>query len=318
VASDGTVYLSGTTTGTFAGAQRSVQNVNNAFAAAIGTNGAVKWTQQYGGADGVSTGKSVAIDTQGSSVLDALGLPRGAVSLTQSVDLTNQTTLRAGDSFQIQIQGTAARTATITVDPGETFDSLVTKINGQLGGAGKASVNYTGAGENLKIQVNAGKTINLVAGPGDFDALSRLGLSAGVLTAPASGSASTSSTSTQSGVTPTYGLGLTGGVTGPLDISTKMGADMARSTLLQVLSSIQSTYQTTNAPPPATPTPGNTSGTANAATTAQLANYNLALSLMNTDPSNAVANIQSIIASGGQSGDGGLSSLLGALGGLGG
>ncbi|HWY65257.1 MAG TPA: hypothetical protein VNX61_08580, partial [Rhizomicrobium sp.] len=224
VASDGTVYLSGTTTGTFAGAQRSVQNVNNAFAAAIGTNGAVKWTQQYGGADGVSTGKSVAIDTQGSSVLDALGLPRGSVSLTQSVDLTNQTTLRAGDSFQIQIQGTAARTATITVDPGETFDSLVTKINGQLGGAGKASVNYTGAGENLKIQVNAGKTINLVAGPGDFDALSRLGLAAGVLTAPASGSASTSSTSTQSGVTPTYGLGLTGGVTGPLDISTQMGA----------------------------------------------------------------------------------------------
>ena len=119
-------------------------------------------------------------------------------------------------------------------------------------------------------------------------------------------------------MTPTYGLGLTGGVTGPLDISTKTGADMARSTLLQVLSSIQSTYQKTNAPPPATPTPGNNSGTANAATTAQLANYNLALSLMNNDPNNAVANIQAIVANGGQSGDGGLSSLLGALGGLGG
>jgi hypothetical protein len=316
VGSDGTVYVSGTTTGTFAGAQRSVQNVNNAFAAAIGTNGAVKWTQQYGGADGVSTGKSVAIDTQGSSVLDALGLPRGAISFNQSVELTNQTTLRAGDSFQIQIQGTAARTATITIDQGETFDSLVTKINAQLGGIGKASVNFSGAGENLKIQVNAGKTINLVAGPGDFDALSRLGITAGVLTAPATGSASTTSTTstnTQAGVMPAFGLGLTGGATGPLDISTKMGADMARSTLLQVLSSIQSTYQTTNAPPPAAPTPGNTSGSANAATAAQLANYNLALSLMNTDPNNAVSNIQSILNSGG--GGNSLSSLLGALGG---
>ena len=93
--------------------------------------------------------QGVAIDTQGSSVLDALGLPRGAISLNQSVDLTNQTTLRAGDSFQIQIQGTAARTATITIDPGETFDSLVTKINAQLGGIGKASVNYTGGGERI-------------------------------------------------------------------------------------------------------------------------------------------------------------------------
>ncbi|HET7084211.1 MAG TPA: hypothetical protein VFI23_05530 [Rhizomicrobium sp.] len=315
VAADGTVYLTGSTTGTFAGAQRSVQNVNNAFAAALNSNGTIKWTQQYGGADGTSTGAGLAIDPQGSSVLDALGLPRGAISLNQSVDLTTQTTLRAGDSFKIEIQGTAARTATITIDQGETFDSLVTKINAQLGGIGKASVNYTGGGENLKIQVNAGKTINLVAGPGDFDALSRLGISPGVLTAPAKGSASTTTT-TQAGVTPTYGLGLTGGITGPLDISSKMGADMARSTLLQVLSSIQSTYQTTNAPPPAHATPGNHSGSANAATTSQLANYSLALNLMNNDPSNAVANIQAIVANGGQSSDGGLSGLLSALGGL--
>jgi hypothetical protein len=317
VAADGTVYVSGTTTGTFAGAQRTVQNVNNAFVTAIGSNGAINWTQQYGGADGVSTGKSVAIDTQGSSVLDALGLPRGNLSLNQSVDLTTQTTLRAGDSFQIEIQGTAARTATITIDQGETFDSLVTKINSQLGGNGKASVNYTGGGENLKIQVNAGKTINLIAGPKDLDALARLGIAPGVLTAPAKGSTSTTTT-TQKGVTPTYGLGLTGGITGPLDISTKTGANMARSTLLAVLSSIQSTYQTTNAPPPAATLPGNRSGSANATTTSQLANYNMALSLMNNDPSNAVANIQAIVAQGGQSNNDPMQSLLGALGGLGG
>ena len=88
-----------------------------------------------------------------------------------------------------------------------------------------------------------------------------------MLTAPANGSKSTSSSTTSSArnskVAPTYGLGLTG----TLDISTKTGADLARSQLLGVLSNIQSTYQTTNTPPPTTPRSGNTSGTASAATT---------------------------------------------------
>jgi len=279
VGPDGTIYVTGSTTGTFAGQQRSIQNVNNAFATALNSDGSVKWTRQFGGADGVSTGAGLAVDTQGSSVLDALGLPRGTVSLNQSVDLTSQTTLRAGDSFQLQIQGTAARTATITIDAGETFDSLVVKINAQLGSIGKASINYSGGGENLKLTVNAGNTINLKSGPQDFDALSRLGIAAGVLTAPAKGTASTTAT-TQAGVAPTFGLGLTGGATGPLDISTKMGADMARSTLLQVLSSLQSTYQTTNKPPAPPPMPGNNTGTASPYQTTQLGNYNMALALL--------------------------------------
>ena len=274
VASDGTIYVTGTTTGTFAGAQRSVQNVNNAFATALNSDGTVKWTKQFGGADGVSSGAGIAIDTQGSSVLDALGLPRGTITLNQSVDLTSQTTLRAGDSFKIAIQGTAARTATITIDKGETFDSLVTKINGQLGGIGKASVNYNGGSENLKIQVNAGNTIDLQAGPGDFDALKRLGIASGVLTAPAKdGKADTSATT---GITPTYGLGFSG----TLDISTKTGANLARSQLLGVLSSLQSTYQTTNKPPATNTSVGNTSGKATSYQTSQVANYNLALSLL--------------------------------------
>jgi hypothetical protein len=326
VGSDGTIYLAGSTTGTFAGSTRSVQNTTNAFATALNADGTVKWTKQFGGASGTSTGAGLAIDTQGSSVLDALGLPRGAIQLSQSVDLTNQTTLRAGDSFQIQIQGVAARTATITIDQGETYDSLVTKINAQLGSVGKAAVNYTGSGENMTIKVNAGQTINLVAGPTDFDALSRLGITAGVLTAPALDSkgkpiattTTTSSTTSSTGtakVLPTYGLGLTGGVTGPMDISTTTGANFARTTLLAVLSSIQSTYQTTNTPATTTTAKGNTSGAASPASISQLNNYNLALSLMNTDPSNAVANIQSIVANGGNSSSSSLSSLLSALGG---
>ena len=74
---DGTVYLAGTTAGTFAGNVRNVANVSNAFVAAIGSSGAVNWVKQYGGVDGQSTGTAVAVDPTGASVLDALGLPTG-------------------------------------------------------------------------------------------------------------------------------------------------------------------------------------------------------------------------------------------------
>ena len=125
--------------------------------------------------------------------------------------------------------------------------------------------------------------------------------------APAKNSSSTAtstvSTNTtgnsSSAVKTTYGLGLTATVLGPLDISTKTGADLTRSTLLSVLSNIQNIYQTTNAPPPSsTATVGNTTGTVSAATTAQLASYNIALSLLGTSSSDAVNNIAAIVAGG--------------------
>jgi len=302
VGPDGTVYLTGTTTGTFAGQQRSVQNVNNAFATAINASGSVQWTRQYGGADGTSTGAGIAVDPSGSSVLDALGLPRGTIALNQSVDLTQQTTLRAGDSFQIKIEGAATRTATITIDKGETLTSLTTKINAQLGAAGKATTNYVSNSEGLKLTVNAGSTIDLISGPADFDALARLGIPAGVLTAPAANASKTSSstsaassTAAKGAAAQTFGLGLTGGISGTLDISSKTGADLARSQLLTVLSNIQSAYQKTNTPP-APATVGNTAGTASPGLTAQLGSYNMALSLLGTSSSDAVGNIAQIVA----------------------
>ncbi len=309
VGPDGTIYLTGSTTGTFAGQQRNIQNVSNAFATALNANGGVQWTQQYGGADGQSTGAGLAIDPQGASVLDVLGLPRGTINLDQSVDLTSMTTLRAGDTFKIKIDGIAERTTTITIDKGETINSLTTKINAQLGAIGKAAANYTGGAEGMKITVNPGNTIELIAGPKDSDALARLGISAGVLTAPAAGSkaaTTTTDSATSSKIMPTYGLGFSG----TLDISTRSGANLARSQLLGVLSNLQGTYQKSNAPPPAPARPGNSGGAASAATTAQLANYNLALSLMGNDPNNAVANIRAIVSGQGGGAADGLSNLL--------
>ena len=278
VGPDGTVYLTGTTRGTFAGQSRSVDNTTNAFVAALNASGNVAWTTQFGGVDGTSSGTGIAIDTQGSSVLDALGLPHGTLDTNQSVDLESQTTLRSGDTFNIDIQGSAARNITITIDSGETLESLADKISGEMAFAGKASVTYGSDGEALKIQVNPGVTATLVSGPADSDALSRLGIAAGTLTAPATaGSSSTSSSSSTAGTSSVYGLGLSG----TLDISTSTGAGVANAELSNVLSEIRNIYSKTNtAPSSGTTAATSTNSSPPAYLQAQLANYATALDML--------------------------------------
>jgi hypothetical protein len=276
VGADGTVYLAGTTTGTFAGQVRNVAGVNNMFVSALNPDGSVSWTRQYGGADGQSSGTGIAIDPQGTSVLDALGLPRGTVSVNQSVDLTAQSTLKAGDSFGIDIAGTGARNVTITVDQGETLESLTDKINAELLSAGKASVTFANGGEALQIKMNAGVTASLVPGPADSDALARLGLPAGTLTSAAPTSSSASTTAAPA-ATQVFGLGLTGS----LDITNATDAGAAGATLLNVLSAIRNAYRTTNTPAASTSTTTAQSGApVSTLLQSQIANYSLALSLL--------------------------------------
>ena len=292
VGADGTVYLAGTTSGTFSGQVRNVANTSNAFVASIAPGGAVSWVRQYGGAEGQSTGMSVAIDPNGSSVLDALGLPTSTINLNQSLDLTTATNLRAGDSFQIEIAtGSSRRTTKITIDAGETLNSLTNKINAELGSYGKANVNYGSGGEGLKIAVNTGVTATLISGPDDFDALGRLGIAPGIITNTGGKGSTTLSTTTADG-SQAFGLGLTSN----LSLSDSMSAGAVRAQLLNVLSNIRNIYQTTNKP--ASSSTGTAAGNASSGPapsylTSQLASYNLALNML----------------SGGSSSDGGTSSL---------
>jgi hypothetical protein len=280
VGSDGTVYLSGTTSGTFAGQNRSSQNTTNAFVASIAPSGTLNWVRQYGGLDGQSTGASVAIDPNGGSVLDALGLPRGTINLNQSLDLTAATTLRAGDSFQIKIAtASSTRTTTIRIDAGETLNSLTNKINAEFVGGGKATVSYGKGAEGLKIAVNAGVTATLIPGPDGFDALGRLGIDPGVITNTGKSTSSSSPpTAIAADGTKAFGLGFTNNLA--LSDSTSSGA--VRAQLLNVLSAIRNIYQTTNAP--ATSSTGTTankaSGPAPGYLTSNLASYNLALNML--------------------------------------
>ena len=274
VDSSGTVYLTGTTTGTFAGQNRNATGTENAFVTALDGSGNVSWTRQYGGASGTSTGNGLAIDPTGSSVLDALGLPRGEIDINQSVDLAAATTLRPGDSFQIAINTQAAsRTATITVEDGETLQSLADKISNAMVFAGKASVTYANGGHALKIEVNKGVSATLIAGPDDLDALGRLGITAGTI----SNGAQTSSTNTSS--KEVFGLGFS---SQPLSVATKTDAGAARAELLNVLSTIQKTYQKTNAPASSASSTPAVTGTAPAYLTQQIASYQLALNSLSS------------------------------------
>jgi hypothetical protein len=295
VGTDGTVYLVGSTTGTFAGETRNIKDTANAVVASLDASGAVKWAHQYGGLDGQSVGTGIGFAASGSSALDALGLPSGKIAGQQNTALAASTTLRPGDFFKVQIEGDAGRTFRVTIDKGETLNSLVTKINSQFGSKGKASISYAGGGAALTLEVSAGVTAKLIAGTTDtivvgnsktgaasqtvkgsseFDALARLGIAPQTLSKPADSKTTTADSKT-------YALGLPNN----LDISTSAGAGAARAGLLGVLGAIQKIYTTTNAAPAATPS-HSTASKASAASTAYQTNLNagasLALSLLST------------------------------------
>lgn len=281
VGSDGTVYLAGTTTGTFAGQSRTSANADNLFVSAMASDGSLAWTRQYGGADGQSAGRAVVLDPQGASVLDALGLPRGSIAVNQSVDLISQTTSRAGDSFSIQIQSPVAHTSKIAIEAGETLKSLAAKINAALLSNGKATVNYAKGGKGLQIKLSPGVTGALVAGPADFDALARLGIAAGTLSNPSPNAKTQAAAAASGSNKKVFGLGLNG----TLDVSTAKSAGAARAQLLNVLSAIRNAYRTTNAPPSTASSVTQASGPAPAYLTSQLANYSTALNMLQTSAS---------------------------------
>jgi uncharacterized protein (TIGR00369 family) len=179
----GKIYLTGTTTGTFAGETRSVINTHNLFVAQLAMDGTPAWAHQYGGRDGESRGLAIASDNAGASVLDALKLTRGKIDVNQSNAIASQTTARVGDFFTLKVDGrTGTRSVKITLGKGETLRSLAVKINGALLFDGKATALPVKGGQALKIAVNPGVRVQLIAGPKDFDALEGLGLAPLLLT----------------------------------------------------------------------------------------------------------------------------------------
>ena len=284
----GKIYLTGTTTGTFAGQTRNVLDTHNMFVAQLSATGTLDWARQYGGRDGESRGIAIAADNSGASVLDALKLPRGTIDTNQSNAISSQTTARVGDYFTIKVEDqTGTRTAKITLSKGETMRSLAVKINGALLFDGKATALPVKGGQGLKIAVNQGVKVQLIAGPQDFDALAGLGLKPRLLTndkadapAPATpkvvDNASTHAAAATAILTPqTIGLGIDGG----LDLLSKTTAAHADVVLQGAMALIKQAYGKLNTPASASTA---TIGAGPAYLQSQLAGYQTALSYLNT------------------------------------
>jgi hypothetical protein len=145
--------------------------------------GAVDWSRRFTGTSQKAAPTAIAVDPTGASVLDRLGLPTGTLSFDNSQQLTAVSSLRAGDQFTIATGGMPAKT--VTIDAGETLDTLTLKIQRASNFSAKVTVVSTLDNQHqLKIEpAYPGALIQFGSGKGDQNALPQLGIPEGVVRA---------------------------------------------------------------------------------------------------------------------------------------
>lgn len=175
---NGNLYVAGGSTDSVNGT--TTTGINDSFVASLNaTTGAVNYVEQFGQSLGTSAATGVAFVSSGTSVLNNLGLPTGGVNIPETRTIVDQTSIRAGDSFFVSVNGGTKRR--ITIDADDTINSLVVKINGISTTYLKAEKVTGENGDTLKIAAQRGGTIELFSGDNDRDALSKMGLEQGKL-----------------------------------------------------------------------------------------------------------------------------------------
>jgi hypothetical protein len=271
-------YVAGKTSGALPGSTQ-VGN-RNAFAAGFdAATGALSWTQQVSGRDGLSDAKGILVDPGGDSVLDRFGLPSGQVSYADSRVITARSAVREGDYFFVQVDG--GRKKKITIEADDTMRSLSFKLNAALVLDANADVRRSQAGDQLRITPKEGVTVTLSAGGPGQDALSGLGLPDGSIRGKASllDRNDDDSTSDAPGV---FALELPKA----LKIDDKDAAIVASEALAAAQSKIQRAWRDLTMDPALKallegPQAGNRGGTVPAYLSAQLANYSAGLQRLN-------------------------------------
>lgn len=197
------------------------------------SNGADKFNREFLGE--ASNSLSVAIASNQSKSLQAMGLPQGSLDFDTSTELTDLTGLRAGDYFYVAANGGTQRKVTIAEN--ETMQSLGDKLSKYLSTSASVSVLSKNGGKYFSITPKAGGKIELVAGLGTANALKQLGLDEGLAIAN-----STSKTKVQP---PIIALDLPQ----TIDISTKETAKSLSSTLDGVMGRIRIGYRASSNDP---------------------------------------------------------------------
>ena len=156
--------------------------------------GAVEYTRTWSGDGDQAKPMTLAVASNGASVLDRLGLPQGEIDQSDSKRLIDATSLRVGDRFYIT-PANGGRAQAVTIEAKDTLATLSRKITVASGGKLKVTVaseggavtgkdgettTTTGGFQRLSIMAKDGKTGAIItSGETGRDALLGLGLSAG-------------------------------------------------------------------------------------------------------------------------------------------
>ena len=81
---------------------------------------------------------AIAVDAGGASVLDRLGLPKGAIDWTGSQQVVANSSVRAGDQFYVRSGSGSAKA--ITIEESDTLKTLADKVSRALGFTAKVEV----------------------------------------------------------------------------------------------------------------------------------------------------------------------------------
>ena len=175
---NGKVYIAGKTLGGING--DTLNGERDAFAAQIdGATGALDWSHQISGRNGLAAAAGIAVSASDDSVLDALGLPSGTVTYSDSRVIADRSSAREDDYFYVSVNG--GRRKKISLDGDDTIRSLTFKINAALVLDGTADVRRSSEGDMLRIKAAEGSTIELFAGADGRDLLKSMGLQAGAI-----------------------------------------------------------------------------------------------------------------------------------------
>ena len=277
--SGGKVYIAGKTLGGING--DTLNGERDAFAAQLdATTGALDWSHQMSGRNGLSEATGLAVGAGDDSVLDALGLPTGALTYSDTRVVTDRSSAREGDHFYISVDG--GRRKKIEIDSDDTMRSLTFKINAALVLDGTADVRRSSAGDQLRIKAAEGKTIELFTGAEGQDLLESLGIQAGAIVNTGS---LLDKDEKSSDAPPLYAL--------ELPVSMTLGdedkAAAAFEAIQDAMSKVQRAYREITMDPALKallegPQAGKTGGKVPAYYNAQLANYQAGLARLSAGP----------------------------------
>lgn len=233
--SNGQVWIGGTTTAALPG-QTFSGDTDGYIAQLNVATGQVVSSNEFTGSGGYADPTVIAANSTGSSVLDRLGLPEGAIGADPSQDLVAQSSLRPGDQFTVSA-GTAPPT-TITINATDTLSTIAQEIQRATGNEATATVTSNASGQQtLTIKpAYTSALVTLGAGPSGKNALATLGLPQGVLNQTVTNN---NVTAPGDGGSPIYGLGLSS----TLNLSTTSEINQATAAIGAAMGEVRKAYQ---------------------------------------------------------------------------